>query len=92
MRFNLGFPIDITKAIIGTLTVRIPWTKIWKEPLTIIIKDVFIIGKTKSDYDLKYHELREKLMKQSLLDEMNRYLFEKLSSHNFQHQEVYLPF
>ena len=44
--------------MIGLLSVKIPWTKIWREPLIITMKHVFIYGSTMGEYSELFMRVR----------------------------------
>ena len=38
---RLNLPIDLTRGVVGSLRVKIPWAKLGKEPVVVTISEVF---------------------------------------------------
>jgi len=59
----IGLPIKLHKGMISQAVVKIPWASMWKEPLIISLKNIYIVGSTMEKYCSKYHDYRDSIIK-----------------------------
>ena len=38
---RLNLPVELTRGIVGSLRIKIPWAKLGKEPVVVTISEVF---------------------------------------------------
>ena len=67
----LGFPLILNLGVIGSLRVSIPWTKIWRDPVKIAIRDVVIVCSTTQFYQHAFKRAQRDRVQQGLLDQLN---------------------
>jgi vacuolar protein sorting-associated protein 13A/C len=46
----LGLPLFLRLGVIGELGIKIPWTKIWKDPVKLVLKDLIIVCESTGDF------------------------------------------
>jgi hypothetical protein len=37
----IGLPMDVNEGYANRLMIKIPWSRLWKEPVEIVIEDIY---------------------------------------------------
>ena len=60
-------PLILKKGIIGVIFINIPWNQIWKEPVKIIVENVFAICSPTDKFDEDFRKYVESYAKREIL-------------------------
>ncbi|XP_024982723.1 uncharacterized protein LOC112519038 isoform X5 [Cynara cardunculus var. scolymus] len=63
---SLKLPVTVKAGFVGTITLKVPWKSLGKEPVIVLIDRVFILAHPASDGRSLTHEEREKLFEAKL--------------------------
>jgi hypothetical protein len=55
----LGMPLNLRLGVIGELGIKIPWTKIWKDPVKIVMKDLIVVCESSGEFERDWMEKRK---------------------------------
>lgn len=66
----IGLPLDITKGYAKIIRINVPWSKIWKEPIEIIIEDVHALCTVRDQYSEEFAEEMLLKIKNSAIQEI----------------------
>lgn len=63
---SLKLPVTVKAGFVGTITLKVPWKSLGKEPVIVLIDRVFILAHPASDGRSLTHEEREKIFEAKL--------------------------
>ena len=63
----LKVPLTLSHGTIGKLELRIPWSNLGREPVVIVIDQVFLLVEPKYEWDATAHGMRQQAIKQAKL-------------------------
>ncbi|KAK1380403.1 Calcium-dependent lipid-binding family protein [Heracleum sosnowskyi] len=63
---SLQLPVTVKAGLIGTITLKVPWKSLGKEPVIVLIDRVFVLARPAPDARSHEEEDREKLFKAKL--------------------------
>jgi hypothetical protein len=52
-------PLNLRLGVIGELGIKIPWTKIWKDPVKIVMKDLIVVCESSGEFERDWMEKRK---------------------------------
>jgi hypothetical protein len=52
----VGLPLDVNEGYAKSIMIRIPWSRLWKEPVEILIEDVYACCTVKGQYSQEFAE------------------------------------
>jgi hypothetical protein len=70
-QFELDFPIEVRAGRIGTLSIDIPWTTLYTDPVLVHVEDILIVAVpiTDQEYDNQKEKRLLRARKQKRLDD-----------------------
>lgn len=61
---SFEFPVKIMYSSVGTLIMKVPWTKLWSMPVSITLEDILILVEPTEEASWNFHD--EKALKRKL--------------------------
>ena len=52
----VGLPLDVIDGSAKAIKITIPWSNIWKEPIEVLIEDIYALCTVREGYSKRYAE------------------------------------
>ena len=79
----IGLPLDVTDGYAKRLMVHIPWSSLWKEPVEIVLEDVYACCTVNSQYSQEFAEDMLLQYKDGIVNQSKLNFDSRPNSHHF---------
>jgi vacuolar protein sorting-associated protein 13A/C len=77
---DLKLPITVKSGRVGSIEIRVSWTKFWSSPIVVVVKDVFVVACPNTNTEVMDEGEKSEERKNILRQEMEQHKIELLSN------------